>query len=165
MAEKTRVSMGGDIRTTAEAAEAAALPEAYSVEITAGGELRAGNVPSREMQGRKPRPHKSEAEWAYERIVLYIKSFEEGLDNDHEVGMGFVGSDAGSLRIQGMGYFPPDMITFNGVSESGSRMQMIQHVHQLNVLLVSQPKVDREHAPNRIGFRLAAKLADAADEE
>lgn len=165
MAKKTRVTMGGEIRTMAEAVEASALPEAYSVQMTPGGELRAGKEPGLGPHGRKPLPHKSEAEWAYERIVLYIKRFEENLDNDHEVGMGFVGSDVGSLRIQGMGYFPPDMITFYGVSDTGSRMQMIQHVHQLNVLLVSQPKIDSEQAPNRIGFQLAAKLADAAGEE
>lgn len=162
MAKKRRVSMGGDIRTTAEAA---ALPEAYSVQITPGGDVRASKDPCLDTHGRKPQPHKSEAEWAYERIVLYIKRFEEQLDNDHEVGMGFVGSDVGSLRIQGMGYFPPDMITFYGASDDGSKMQMIQHVHQLNVLLVSQPKIDREQAPNRIGFRLAEKLADSAPED
>jgi hypothetical protein len=165
VAEKDNVRMGGGIRTTAEAVEDAALPEAYSVQITAGGELRASRDPGPEAFGRKPRPHKSEAEWAYERIVLYIQRFEQDLDNDHEVGMGLVGSDAGTLRIQGMGYFPPDMVTFYGTSDTGARMQMIQHVHQLNVLLVSQPKVDRQQAPNRIGFQLAAKLSDPEPEE
>ena len=37
---------------------------------------------------------KSPAEWAYERIILYIQNFEKTLDNDHEVGMGFAGGDA-----------------------------------------------------------------------
>jgi hypothetical protein len=40
---------------------------------------------------------KSPAQWAYERIIMYIKKFEETLDNDHEVGMGFAGGDTGVI--------------------------------------------------------------------
>ena len=150
--------MGGDIRTTAEAAEEAALPEAYAVHVTRQGEVLVDHDPCTEPMKRKTLDEKSDAEWAYERIVLYIKKFEEELDNDHEVGMGFVGSDVGTLRIQGMGYFAPDIVTFYGESSEGAKMQLIQHVHQLNVMLVSEPKAVEEEEPTRIGFQLAADL-------
>lgn len=72
--------------------------------------------------------------------------------------MGFAGGDAGVLRIEGMGYFDPDIITFYGADPTGARTQLIQHVTQLNVLLRALPKAVEQEAPNRIGFRLAEAL-------
>jgi hypothetical protein len=152
--------MGGTIRTTAEAVEAAALPEAYVVRVNPEGKRETKHEPCPEALTKVPLEKKSPAEWAYERIVLYIKKFEEELDNDHEVGMGFVGSDVGSLRIQGMGYFAPDMVTFYGISPQGAKMQLVQHVNQLNVMLVSEPKAKDVDEPLRIGFQLAADLEE-----
>ena len=104
----------------------------------------------------RPVEQKSPAQWAYERMVLYIQNFEKMLDEEHEVGMGFAGSDAGTLHIQGMGYFAPDMITFYGVGPDGSKTQLVQHVSQLNVMLRAAPKVADK--PTRIGFRMRETL-------
>ncbi len=101
---------------------------------------------------------KSAARWAYERLILYIKNFEEQLDNEHEVAMGFAGSDAGVLRIEGMGYFDPDIVTFYGSDHEGNKMQLVQHVTQLNVILRALPLVSFDEEPTRIGFRLAEDL-------
>ncbi|MEC7761439.1 MAG: DUF6173 family protein [Pseudomonadota bacterium] len=105
-----------------------------------------------------PPEDKSPAEWAYQRIILYIKNFEEQLDNEHEVAMGFTGSDAGVLRIEGIGYFDPDIVTFYGTDATGTKTQLIQHVSQLNVILRALPRDKGEEEPYRIGFRLAADL-------
>ena len=99
---------------------------------------------------------KSPAEWAYDRIILYIRSFENLLNADQEVAMGFAGSEAGILRIEGIGFFDPDILTFYGKDEDGARTQLIQHVSQLSVMLRARPKADPDDAPRRIGFRLAA---------
>jgi hypothetical protein len=105
---------------------------------------------------------KSPARWAYERLILYINNFEEQLDDKHEVAMGFAGSDAGVLRIEGMGYFDPDIVTFYGSDEDGNKTQLIQHVSQLSVILRALPIAifddEEEPAPVRIGFRLAEDL-------
>lgn len=106
---------------------------------------------------------KSPAEWAYERMVLYIQKFEEMLDKDQEVGMGFAGSDAGSLHIQGMGYFAPDIITFYGVGPDGAKTQLVQHVSQLSVVLRAAPKQDEAKEAIRIGFQMRSKLEEAND--
>ena len=106
----------------------------------------------------KPLTRKSAAEWAYERLILYIQEFEAQLDAEHEVAMGFTGGDVGVLRIEGMGYFDPDILTFYGTDEDGARTQFIQHVSQLNVMLRALPKPETEPAPRRIGFRLAQDL-------
>lgn len=76
--------------------------------------------------------------------------------------MGFAGSDTGVIRIEGMGYFDPDVITFYGSDPEGTKTQLIQHVTQLSVMLRALPKQTPTVAPNRIGFRLAAALEDAA---
>lgn len=72
--------------------------------------------------------------------------------------MGFNGGDAGVLRIEGIGYFDPDIVTFYGRDDAGSRNQLIQHVSQLNVMLRALPKAPEVEEPRRIGFRLAADL-------
>ncbi len=77
--------------------------------------------------------------------------------------MGFTGGDAGVLRIEGMGFFDPDMITFYGTDSSGIKTQLVQHVSQLSVMLRALPKMTDEVAPTRIGFRLAADLERAGD--
>ena len=107
----------------------------------------------------RPFEEKSPAEWAYERLILYIQNFEEQLDNAHEVAMGFTGGDVGVLRIEGLGYFDPDIVTFYGSDGAGTKTQLIQHVSQLNVMLRALPRETvSEEPPNRIGFRLAADL-------
>jgi len=106
----------------------------------------------------RPIEEKSPAEWAYERLIIYIQNFEEQLDNEHEVAMGFTGGEVGVLRIEGLGYFDPDIVTFYGSDEGGLQTQLIQHVSQLNVMLRALPKDIDNPEPNRIGFRLAAVM-------
>jgi len=108
-----------------------------------------------------PTDHKSPAQWAYERPILYIQNFEKTLDNEHEVAMGFAGADAGVIRIEGMGYFDPDIVTFYGSDHAGVKTQLVQHVNQLNVMLRALPKQADQTAPRRIGFRLAQDLGRA----
>lgn len=150
-----------DIITTAEAVEADALPHARVVHCRDDQPKTAELLPLPEAVARKPVAQKSAAEWAYERVILYLKNFEEQLDKDHEVAMGFAGGDAGVLRIEGLGYFDPDIVTFYGQDQSGARTQLIQHVSQLNVILraVSKDTSDEE-PPRRIGFRLASDLGE-----
>ena len=141
-----------EIKTTAEAEEEAALPGLGEVHLD---NQKAVCVPE-ELSKKAAR--KSAARWAYERLILYIQNFEAQLDNEHEVAMGFTGSNAGTLRIEGMGYFDPDMVTFYGTDPSGGRTQLIQHVSQLSVILRAMPKTPDRESPNRIGFRLAREL-------
>ena len=74
--------------------------------------------------------------------------------------MGFTGGQMGVLKIEGMGYFDPDIVTFYGSEPGGARTQLIQHVSQLNVMLRALPKPGEAEKPRRIGFRLARELQD-----
>ena len=154
--------MTNPIKTTAEAAEAAALPERYAGHMRPNGSIVSENQVVNPIANGRHLAQKSPAEWAYERIVMYIQKFEENLNSDEEVGMSFTGGDVGTLRIQGMGYFAPDLITFYGEDPNGAKTQLIQHVSQLNVMLISSPKVDTAEKPNRIGFKLATELENPA---
>jgi hypothetical protein len=99
---------------------------------------------------------KSPAEWAHDRLVLYIRNFEGQLDAAQEIAMGFAGDEAGVLRIEGIGYFDPDIITFYGRDENGAKTQLIQHVSQLSVTLRAVPRENVEEPPRRIGFQLSS---------
>ncbi|GAA3861574.1 DUF6173 family protein [Celeribacter arenosi] len=160
--------MTGDnrIETAAEAYESEALPQARVVHLDPDAPRTAEEKPLPEAMSKKPVAQKSPAEWAYERLILYIKNFEETLDNEHEVAMGFAGSETGVMRIEGLGFFDPDIVTFYGTDQTGTKAQLIQHVTQLSVMLRALPKNPDTETPMRIGFRLANDLAgDPVDED
>lgn len=142
------------IETTAEHAEAEALPRAAAVHSDPDAPASAEQKPLPKALSRRSMGQKSAAEWAYERVILYIRNFEEQLDPAEEIAMGFAGGDAGVLQIEGVGFFEPDILTFYGRDESGLKTQLIQHISQLNVVLRAIPKMQPEEPARRIGFRL-----------
>lgn len=106
--------------------------------------------------GEPPGSSLSPAESTYRRLIKYIGQFEMQLDHDHEIGGRFVsfGEDA-RFHIADVGYWNPDIITFDGFDQNGNRMKLIQHVSQLNVLLVAVRKMaPAADPPRRIGFDL-----------
>lgn len=148
-----------EIITSAEQLENDVLPTMR--EVHSNGEDGADSKPLPAAL-KQSAAGKTAAQWAYERLIMYIKNFEETLDNDHEVGMGFVGGDAGVIRVEGLGFYEPDIITFYGSDMAGAKTQIIQHVSQMNLMLRAAPKHIDQAQPNRIGFRLATELDDPA---
>ncbi|WP_424944479.1 DUF6173 family protein [Aliiroseovarius crassostreae] len=140
-------------------------PKKHAAKCSENAPVVVEDQPLPKKVAETPVEQKSPAQWAYERLILYIKNFEEQLDNEHEVAMGFTGGDAGVLRIEGIGFFDPDVITFYGSDETGSRTQLIQHVSQLSVMLRALPVAVEAEAPKRIGFRLAAELEEDQAED
>ena len=143
--------------STADAFEASAL---RCRELREDGKDHAPPVPAA-VAKQKPR---SAAEWAYQRLILYLKAFEESLEDGEEAALGFTGGPDGVLRIRGLGFHAPDLVTFTGVDRGGARVQLIQHVTQLNVALRAVPRT-RTDPPARIGFRLARALEDEAADD
>lgn len=144
------------IDTSAEVMENDILPKCR--EIHTDPDVQSATGASIPKALNKPVTQKSPAQWAYERIIMYIQNFEQQLDNEHEVGLGLAGGKTGVIKIEGLGYYDPDIITYYGLNEIGVRTQLIQHVSQLNVSLVASPKHIDQPAPNRIGFQLASAL-------
>ena len=145
-----------EISTSVEAVESLFFPDAGAV--TTDGSETVETAPLPAAMAGKPVDQKSPAEWAYERIILYIQKFEEQLDGEHEMVMGFVGGGVGSMHVQGMGYFAPDLVTFYGADENGVKTQMVQHVSQLNVTLKATLKQNKDVEAARIGILLEREL-------
>lgn len=157
--------MDDEIKTTAEVVEASALRLGCSAHTGPDAPPTAETEPLPAAVAKKPLDKKSAAEWAYQRLILYIKNFEKTLDDEHEIAMGFTDTGAGILRIEGLGYFDPDIVTFYGTDQTAARVQLVQHVSQLNVLLRAMPKAKPSEKPRRIGFELAKSLDEAASDD
>jgi len=94
----------------------------------------------------------------YKILVDYINDFEKKLDEDHEIGGRLVSfGNTEVFHIINIGYHNPDIITFFGINTNDEEIQLIQHISQLNVLLVALKK-ESDQPARRIGFKLAEEL-------
>ena len=155
---KSKVKSKAKAKPKSKAKKPCVEPRSHVVHADPEAAKTAEALPLPESVSETPLDEKSPAEWAYERLVIYIQNFEEQLDNEHEIAVGFVGGDAGVLRIEGLGFFDPDIVTFYGTDVDGTKTQLIQHVTQLSVMLRAIPKESTDVAAKRIGFRLVADL-------
>jgi hypothetical protein len=100
------------------------------------------------------------AKWTYTRLGEYIQQFEEELDNDHEIGARLVSfGQTVVFHVERLGYYGLNIITFYGTNEAGEKVQLIQNVSQLSVLLVAVKK--QQEKPRRIGFAFDRKAPDS----
>ena len=90
------------------------------------------------------------ARWTFRRLQQYITFFEKTLDEDHEVGAYLANYPNGAIHFNKIGYWEPDIITFDGFSSEGDQIKLIQNVAQLNIVLVALKKLNEK--PTRIGF-------------
>lgn len=93
------------------------------------------------------------ADYQYELLCSSIKEFQEGLDDEHEVGLQLASfGQSVTLNVTNIGYSNPSLIHFYGYL-NGSKAHLIQHISQLSFLLISVPKADPEKPARRIGFQ------------
>ena len=92
------------------------------------------------------------AEWKYKKIMEQIKTFESTLDNNHEIGicLASFGSTI-KMAVHEIGYQNPDILYFYGKIDNQDA-ELIQHISQLNFLLLSVKRPDCSVPPRRIGF-------------
>lgn len=92
------------------------------------------------------------ADWKYEKIKEEIEGFQSTLSEDFDVCVQLA-SFGGNILMQvtEIGYQNPDLMYFYGYV-NGNEAQLIQHVSQLNFLLMAIKKEDPNKAPRRIGF-------------
>ena len=89
----------------------------------------------------------------YKRIVTLINHFESDLPDTMQAGGRLVSSGNITFSIQDVGYWDPNMIVFYGELSDNSKVELVQHLSQLNLLLVAVPRNDDISAPRRIiGF-------------
>lgn len=92
------------------------------------------------------------ADYFYEIILERIKEFEDDLDDEHEIALKLASfGQSVTLSVTDIGYSNPSTLVFYGyVGEQPATL--IQHVSQLNFLLLAVKKADPEKPPRRIGF-------------
>ena len=94
------------------------------------------------------------ADYQYEIICDYIKEFQDSLDDDHEVAIQLTSfGQSILLNVTKIGYSNPCLLHFDGFVE-GKKAHLIQHVSQINFLILSARKENPTKPPRRIGFDL-----------
>jgi len=92
------------------------------------------------------------ADYSYEVIMKRIKEFEDELDDEHEVSVKLASfGQSITMAVTDIGYSNPSTLVFYGLV-GGQRATLIQHMSQLNFLLLATPKEDPQKPPRRIGF-------------
>lgn len=100
----------------------------------------------------KPIRNEHLADYQFEVIKDSITQFEKYLDAKHEIALKLthVGQSI-TLNITELSYSNPCLIHYYGYV-NGQFAELIQHVTQINFLMVSVPKSDPEKPARRIGF-------------
>lgn len=92
------------------------------------------------------------ADYQYELLRDYIKQFQDELDDNHEIALQLASfGQSIVLNVTHIGYSNPSIIDFYGYY-NGNKAHLIQHINQLNFLLLSVPKADPKKPARRIGF-------------
>ncbi len=91
------------------------------------------------------------ADTQFDILKQQIQDFEKSLDNDHEVGLMLTNLGTSvTMVVQEITYREPVIMIFKG-NVNGSTATLIQHVNQLNFLLLALPK-DPQKPKRQIGF-------------
>lgn len=88
----------------------------------------------------------------FESVRSFAQEFEASLDESHEVGARLVSfGNAVTFHVRTIGYSAPNIIWFDGITDDGNRVKLVQHVSQLSVLFVALPAAATEKKRS-IGF-------------
>jgi len=111
-------------------------------------------VPRFEMPAIQPMPKMDGhlASGFHERLEKMVRDFEKELDSSSEVGVRLVSfGQVLTFHLASIGYWNPLLITFEGETDNGEPVKLIQNVSQISILLMRLPRrADRERKP--IGF-------------
>lgn len=81
-------------------------------------------------------PHWSDD--VFKQVKRRLVSFSEKLGDQHEVGMMYVAfGGATTLHVRTVRLLEPGVLVFEGDGEDGSPLELIQHITQLNLLLIA----------------------------
>lgn len=90
----------------------------------------------------------------FELIKKFIEEFEASLDTEHEVGVMLTNFGQSILmQVTEIGYEKSVMLAFKGFV-NGKAANLIQHINQLNFLLISMDRQGFEKPKVKIGFRM-----------
>ncbi len=94
----------------------------------------------------------------YNRLMQEITDFQSSLNKDEEVGAYLASFGREHLiSIDRIGYREPYLVIFHGWDQGGLKVQLVQHVSQVNVLFIAMKVNTEEREPRRIGFETGQK--------
>lgn len=92
------------------------------------------------------------ADWKYEKLKEEIEDFQKNLSEELDVCVQLASFGSNILmQVTGIGYQNPDLLYFYGYI-NGNDAQLIQHMSQLNFILMAVKREDPAQPPRRIGF-------------
>ena len=92
------------------------------------------------------------ASHAYKAIMEYVKEFERSLDDQHDVAVKLTSFGTSiTMSVTQIRYSDPNLLIFDGyVGEDFATL--VQHLSQLNFLLIAVPRKEPEKPKRPIGF-------------
>jgi len=110
-------------------------------------------------KARKAENHRQEvnagrydAEGIFNHLTRRVREFEDGLDEDEEIGLQLANFGvAERIHVRSIAYKNPNLVEFTGLIDADKSVVLVQHISQLNFLLIAMKPVEEE--PFRIGFK------------
>ncbi|MGX8011667.1 DUF6173 family protein [Mesorhizobium sp. ORM8.1] len=99
------------------------------------------------------------AESTIQNIVKSIIAFEQRLNVDEEIGASWVNFGGETFNISNVSFMGMELVKFHCKNSRGEIVELIQHVSQVNVMLVATKAKTEE--PRRIGFFLEKTLEES----
>lgn len=99
-----------------------------------------------------------EGRFAAQEMFQFLRArmagFEKNLPEDYEMGVKLANYGmAAEIHVRGMGFQNPSIIEFYGVMGDGAEVILVQHIAQLNFMLLAVKPMP-EAKPFRIGFNV-----------
>jgi hypothetical protein len=87
------------------------------------------------------------------RLSKWIDEFDRTLDAEHEVGVRLVSfGQTVVFHLEGIRCWNPSLILFIGRTDEGHPVELIQHVTQISILLMTLPRRNPGEPKQPIGF-------------
>lgn len=93
------------------------------------------------------------AEIVAENIYRELLNYQASLSDTEDVAMSIVQfNESTTILVDSIGYIGYNLIRFLGKDNLGKPLELIQHISQLNFLLMVVPKSEKEPEKRKIGF-------------
>ncbi|MBE9487025.1 MAG: hypothetical protein IMY82_07630 [Chloroflexi bacterium] len=88
----------------------------------------------------------------YRRLLQWVSDFDQSLDEEHEVGVRCVTSgQTMAFHLSTISYCNPALLRFVGVTNAGEPVELIQHISQINLILVKLRRRDPGQPKSAVG--------------
>lgn len=116
-------------------------------------ELELPKMPFSAMQSLLGLAEANLASEFYNRLGDHIQMFDADLDQDQETGIRLVSfGQTITFRVTSIGFQNPSLILFNGSTDDGNKITLIQHVTQISFLLMAMPRLKPDEPKKPFGF-------------